>query len=70
MAPNGLLAVVMVVLCCTLADQQLVSDDIPTDTTAPESTESTKGEIFIKTFKQNVWFWSQFCIDTFVTTFD
>lgn len=42
MAPNGLLAVVMVVLCCTLADQQLVSDDIPTDTTAPESTESTK----------------------------
>jgi len=42
MAPNGLLAVFMAVLCCALADQPLDSGEILTDTVVPDNTESKK----------------------------
>jgi len=42
MAPNGLLAVLMTMLCCALADQPFNSSDTGMDTVAPEDTESEK----------------------------
>ena len=54
MAPNGLLAVFMAVLCCALADQPLDSGEILTDTVVPDNTESKKGEFFVIILKLTV----------------
>ena len=54
MAPNGLLAVFMAVLCCALADQPLDSGEILTDTVVPDNKESKKGEFVVIILKLTV----------------